>query len=655
MSTEQFTSGTPFVPGEKRTSRWLPALLIPILATLTTAGCKVGPDYCGAPAPLNTRWIDADVDPRICGQPEDTSQWWNKFNDPTLTSLIRAVETQNPSLRGAAFRIQAARSARGIAAGSLFPQSQTASGNYTRLNNSQTVRVPPPIADFDNWGLTVFDAQWELDFWGKFRRNIEAAEGDLQASIASYDDILVSLQAEVAAAYIQLRTLQYRLQLAEGNVSVQEGSFDIADAQFKNGAVSELDVTQARQSLAQTNAAIPTLEAGIRSSKNALCVLIGTTPGELDGMLDAPAGIPVPPESICVGVPSELLQRRPDIRAAWHAAAAQSASIGVAITDLYPSFIIAGDIGYQSANLSNLFNTRSVVGAAGPAFNWKILNYGRIKNNIRLQEDLLQSDLATYQQTVLSAYQEVEDGLIRFSRTQAQIDQLEIAAADAKKSVDIALSQYQNGAIDFNRVFTLQLNLAAQQDALAASQGELATQLVAVYKALGGGWRARTTGYSMPAAPMPMRAVPADPVPDPVPDAGSDADDQAAPKKEPLPEPPPIDPDTVDARSSDSVTTPENVTAAETVTAPENVTAPKDVSTPDVVPASASVPVPVSATASDESKVKKFRIAAPGTTHVQPVSSSAPERPDSPRAKRRELIPRFTFLKKTAVTSKSNE
>jgi len=519
--------------GPSRPDSRVPLLAILLVSTCLTAGCKLGPDYCGAPAQIQSRWIDADVDPHVCGEPDDVIQWWNKFDDPTLTSLIATLESQNLDLRSAAFRIQAARSSLGIAVGGLFPQSQTANGAYQRLNNSQTIANVAPVVDFDNWGVSMFDAQWELDFWGRFRRNIESSEDQLQESIATYDDILVSLQGETASTYIQLRTLERRLALARANVAIQQGTLKIAEAQFKFGAVSELDVIQATQSLAQTKSSIPVFEAGIRISKNALCVLLGTTPGSLDQVLEVPTGIPPAPEIICAGVPSELLQRRPDIRAAWYAAAAQSASIGVAITDLYPSFIISGDIGYQSQNLSDLVNPKSVIGAVGPSFSWNILNYGRIRNNIRLQEDLLQSDLANYQQTVLTAYQEVENGLIEFSRGHERIEDLTVSTEQAAKSVKIATAQYENGATDFNRVYTLQLNLAQQQDSLAAAQGNIAAQVVAIYKALGGGWQARSTGYSMPAGPVPMQPNLGEPggerIPLPPPPEEPDAaNDQAA-------------------------------------------------------------------------------------------------------------------------------
>lgn len=578
------------------------------IACITT-GCKVGPDYCSAPAPIHQRWIDADVDPHVCGQPDDFTQWWNKFNDPTLTQLIASLEQQNFDLRGAAWRIQAARSSRGIAAGSLFPQAQTANGNFTRSNTS--------TANFDNWGLTMFDAQWELDFWGKFRRNIEGAEGDLQASIATYDDILVSLQGETAAAYIQLRTLRRRRELATNNVKIQEGLLNIVEVQFKNGAVTQLDVTQAKQSLAQTRSLIPPLEAGIRSSKNALCVLLGTTPGQLDHMLDTSGRIPIAPETICAGVPAELLQRRPDIRAAWHSAAAQSASIGVAITDLYPSFIIAGDIGYQSENLSSLFTSRNVVGAVGPSFSWKILNFGRIKNNIRLQEDLLQSNIASYQQTVLTAYQEVENGLINFAKTHDEIAELEVAEQNAIESVKLARIQYENGAIDFNRVFTLALALVTQQDSLAAAKGDLATQAVAVYKGLGGGWQARNSGYSTPGEPFPMEVI--------APDAEgangeNEAADNAAPK-EALPEPPGEDP---------AAQMPEDGAAAK----------------PDAIQAGKKTATEISWQSSEVMDLEQPSNAVQTSQQLEPMLGTPPEMRQDHRTPKRELIPRLIFWKK---------
>ena len=591
---------------QTRSNSSLPFMTILVVTTTLVAGCKVGPDYCSAPAPVQQRWIDADVDPRVCGQPEDVTQWWNRFNDPTLTKLISSLEQQNFDLRGAAWRIQAARSSRGIAAGSLFPQAQTANGNFTRVNNSQTVAAPLPVASYDNWGVTMFDAQWELDFWGKFRRNIEGAEADVQASIATYDDILVSLQGETAATYIQLRTLQQRLKFAVGNVKIQEGLLGIAESRLRNGADFNLDVTQATQNLAQTRALIPQFDAGIRTTRNSLCVLLGTTPGQLDHLLDESGTIPVAPDIICAGVPAELLQRRPDIRAAWHRAAAQSASIGVAITDLYPSFIIAGDIGYQSQNLSGLFTPRSVVGAVGPAFSWKILNYGRIKNNIRLQEDLLQSNLANYQQTVLIAYQEVENGLISFARTHDEIDQLEIATQNALESLKLVRLRYVEGVEGFNRVSTLALDLVGQQDDLAVTQGNLATQVVSVYKALGGGWQARNTGYSIPAEPAPMQVIP-----------------QQEPAKEPLPDPP--------AEEAPAAAVPADGEAPKPVPeanpdAKDNA-AGIDFQSPDVVDLNSL---------SDIVQVDA----------VKPLLGTAPEMPQDHRTPMRQWIPRLAFWSK---------
>ena len=460
-------------------------------------GFKVGPEYCKPAAPVATDWIDAD-DERINSSPAEASSWWSVFGDPVLTDLVQRAYAQNLTLREAGMRVLEARARRGVAVGSLFPQGQS-NGSYTRNQLSETTAnfnpgvpalgIPGLKRTFDEWALTG-DLFWEVDFWGRFRRGVEAADADLDASVENYDDVLVCLIAEVAATYTNIRTLQQRLEYARENVEIQQGSLEITEVQFRNGAVTEVDVQQARLSLTRTEALIPDLKAGLRLQNNLLCFLLGEPPRDLQPELGT-GEIPTVPVNVALGIPCELLRRRPDVRRAERTAAAQSARIGVAVSDLYPHFSIRGSIGYQSEKFSRLFISDSNTGFISPGFSWDVLNYGRFKNNIRVQEAAFQAFALAYQNTVLRANKEVEDGVTRFLNAQDQTLVLSESVAAAERALDLTLTQYRQGAVDFNRVFTIQDTRVDQQDAYAASQGNIALGLIAVYKALGGGWEIR--------------------------------------------------------------------------------------------------------------------------------------------------------------------
>ena len=383
-----------------------------------------------------------------------------------------------------------ARAQLGIAVGNFFPQVQEATGSFSRNQLSRNIATPLPIRRFDLW-TTGFDAAWELDFWGRFQRGIEAAEAELDASIYNYDDVLVCLLAEVAATYVEIRAFELRLQYAEANVENQRGSLQLAESRFEGGATSELDVTQARGNLAQTESLIPVLQVGLRQAKNRLAILLGTPPRDLQQELGNPMPIPTAPSEVAVGIPAELLRRRPDIRRAERETAAQSARIGIAVTDLYPHFTLAGAISVEAGNLSRLFTDTSATAFVGPSFRWDILNYGRIVNNVRVQDARFEQLAVTYENTVLEAAQEVEDALVAFLRSQEEVRFLEQSAEAAERSVELALVQYTEGLIDFDRVFNLQGFLVVQQDQLAARTAEIALNLIGVYKAMGGGWQIR--------------------------------------------------------------------------------------------------------------------------------------------------------------------
>ena len=455
-------------------------------------GCKVGPNYGRPPAPVSPGWIDA-ADVRVRTQSDDLTQWWTVFKDPVLNSLICNAYQQNLTLRQAGMRVLQARAQQRIAVGEFFPQRQDMTGAYTRNAESKEVANRNVSKQFfDQWDLG-FNLAWELDFWGRFRRAIEAANANLDSSVEEYDDVLVTLLGDVATNYVQLRTLEQKLQYARANVVLQRETLEIVEARFKAGTTTKLDVVQARSTLEQTEALIPDLLIQLRTTNNQLCTLLGIPPEELSAKLGAGA-IPVAPIDVAVGIPADLLRRRPDVRRAERQAAAQSALVGVAESEFYPHISIIGSFGYSAQQLNDLFQPSAMEGFIGPSFQWNILNYGRIVNNVRLQDARLQELIAAYQAQVLSAGQEVEDGLVTFLRAQQRTEYQAASVIDAEEAVKIAIDQYRAGTVDFTRVTQLQQSLVLLQDTLAQARGEIALGLIDVYRALGGGWQIRCTG-----------------------------------------------------------------------------------------------------------------------------------------------------------------
>jgi NodT family efflux transporter outer membrane factor (OMF) lipoprotein len=466
-------------------------------------GFKVGPNYQRPDAPVAPEWIDAS-DARLRKEPDDLVHWWSVFNDPVLNALVCDAYRQNLTLREAGFRVLQARAQLGITRGELFPQYQALSGGFLQKAVSIEVanRSATPQRFFGTWGYD-FSVSWELDFWGRYRRAVEAADARLDASVADYDDVLVTLLGDIATNYVQLRTQEQQLKYLLANVKLQRDTLAIAQAQFKGGQVSELDPDQAQSNLSQTEADVPQLEIAIRQTANRLCVLLGIPPEKLQERL-GPGEIPNAPPDVAVGTPADLLRRRPDVRRAERAAAAQAAEIGVAEADFYPAISIAGTIGAGAQDLSHLFVSKAMSGSIGPSVQWNVLNYGRILNNVLLQEAKFHESVARYQQTVLSANAEVENGLIMFIKAHQRVKALAESVRAAEKAVKVAVVQYSNGLIDFNRVALLQENLVTQQSQLAAARGEIALGLVLTYKAMGGGWEIRKVGCEVPTMSQPL-------------------------------------------------------------------------------------------------------------------------------------------------------
>jgi NodT family efflux transporter outer membrane factor (OMF) lipoprotein len=473
------------------------ALLLGMIAVL--GGCAVGPDFVKPETKVNENWSEK-ADPRIATQSAVDSQWWKTFNDPKLDQLIQMACQQNLPLQISGLRILEARARLGIAVGGQYPQMEiNGSAGETGLSKNMPNGAG---SDRDYWNYqTGFDASWELDFWGKFRRDIEAAQANLVGSMADYDSALVTLTGEVARTYTVIRTYEVLIDLANENAKLQEEGLRIAKARFDNGATSELDVTQATTLLESTRATIPKLQASLQQAQNALSTLLGQTTGDIQKLLEGSRAIPAAQPKVGVSVPAELLRRRPDIRSAELYAMSQSARIGVAKADLYPSFSLFGSVGFQSsrdggvrsnnAQFHNLFDSDSLTYSFGPGFNWPIFNFGRIENNVRVQDAKFQQLLINYQDTVLKAAQEVEDSMTGFLRAQEATAFDQKAVNAARRSAEIAMTQYKEGAVDYQRVIDVQRSLLQEENSLAQTQSSIATNLIALYKALGGGWELR--------------------------------------------------------------------------------------------------------------------------------------------------------------------
>ncbi len=479
-------------PRVVRTTTSLMALMAAVAATMLN-GCMVGPNYTPPRAPIAETYRDPGADSvQRQKAPPELAEWWKVFEDPILNDLVQTAIKQNPTLQSAAVRVLEAQARVGIAYGLLFPQDQAAFGGYTRnrLSLNQANTLPGIERNFSNWQLGAA-ASWELDVWGKYRRGIESAKAEVLSSFASYDDAVVTLVSTVAAEYISIRILEQRLAVARSNVDVQKRGLDLADSRFKGGTATELDVKQAMTLLRGTESLIPEFQAAIIQGQNRLCVLLGMPPKALNEMLGAQKEIPRVPTSVAVGIPADLLRRRPDIRRIEGQLAAQSARIGIAETDLYPSFSLVGDISVAAEDFGDLFKGRSVQAFGGPTFRWAILNYGRIENNVRVEDARFQALVGVYESAVLNAQAEVENAVAGYVGAQRQAALLDEAVAAAKRAVELADAQYKGGTADYTRVLTAQQSLQNEQDRLASIRGAVALNLVSLYRSMGGGWEIR--------------------------------------------------------------------------------------------------------------------------------------------------------------------
>jgi NodT family efflux transporter outer membrane factor (OMF) lipoprotein len=473
---------------------------------LCCAGCLVGPDFSSPSAPVAEKWLESD-NPSVDTRNQEYRDWWIVFHDPVLNRLIEIAYNQNLTLVDAGTRVLEARAQLGAAIGEFYPQLQQGNGSvtYIRPSHANTTEFPVNVIhNFwrDSLGLTV---NWELDFWGKFRRAIESADASYLASIANYDYVLATLLGDVATTYIGIRTLQTQIDITRENIVKQKKALAIATAKYQGGTATKLDVYQAENVLGQTESMIPQLTIQLNQGFNALAVLLGMPPQPMAPLLRGSSGIPVPPKTVAVGIPADLVRRRPDIRAAELAAMAQSAQIGITEANLYPAFSLTGVFGTSASTvgqskLKRVFEGSGIGFAFGPSFQWNILNYGQITNQVRVEDAALQTLLVDYQNTVLKAQQEVENGLTSFLQGRDQVDYLRQSVAAADAALGIAFLQYNLGTRDFTTVLTAEQNLYTAQNDLAMAEGGVSTGLASVYRALGGGWQIRADNEFVPAA-----------------------------------------------------------------------------------------------------------------------------------------------------------
>ncbi|MCA8879330.1 MAG: efflux transporter outer membrane subunit [Rhodobacteraceae bacterium] len=474
------------------------------------AGCAmVGPNFTAPKTPEVKAWMAAntpspDSATGLTTRSAPVTDWWRTFNDKTLDALIAEAYAQNLTLQMAGSRVLQARAQLGIAAGELFPQSQSVGASASRTKVSENLQFVSDIERFVDLDTTFdtrqigFDATWEIDVWGGIRRNVQSAEANLVAQVANYDDALVTLTGDVAAVYINIRAIQEALVITRQNVKLQEDALKLTELRFQNGVTTDLDVQQATALLNDTRATIPALESDEQQAKNALAVLLAVPPEQMNVRLGNTARIPVSRVKVGVGIPAELLRRRPDVRAAEMEAAAQSAQIGVAIAQLYPQFGLAGDIGWQASGGRSLFSAQSVAGSLTPGVRWNVLNYGRLKNNVRAQDAAFQGLVANYQNTVLAAYAEVENAMVAYAGARRQVAYLSDSVTAAKKAADIAMSQYSDGIADYQRVLDAQRMALGAEAKLVQARSAVSENLVALYKALGGGWQIRAGREFLP-------------------------------------------------------------------------------------------------------------------------------------------------------------
>jgi len=477
-----------------------PAAWPGILLSLLAAGCTVGPNYRRPETPVPQTW--AQDSNGLTAEPVNAAQWWTLFDDMQLDSLVDRAVRSNKDLRLAEARIRQARAQRRVTASSGLP-TLNATGSYSRIKRSSafsssfgagtTGGTSGFFGGAGSGGLDLFqtglDASWEIDVFGGVRRSVEAANANIAASQENLNDVLVTLLGEVATNYFEVRGNQRRIEIARQNIETQRQTVELARGKFKAGLGSRLEVVQAEALLATTESQIPALDTAVKQSIHQLGVLLGSEPGALLQELSPPKAMPPAPPGVPIGLPSDLLRRRPDIRRAERQLAAATAQIGVAVADLFPKLSLTGSGGYQSTKASEFIRPGSQFWSYGPGLTLPLFSGGRIRGNIQVQNALQEQALITYESTVLTALQDVENAIVAYADTQAACDALARAVDANRQAAQISHDLYQKGLTDFLNVLQSEGALYQVEDRLVQNEQQTLTALVALFKALGGGWQ----------------------------------------------------------------------------------------------------------------------------------------------------------------------
>jgi NodT family efflux transporter outer membrane factor (OMF) lipoprotein len=466
------------------------------------SGCAtVGPEYLAPESPLGPSWYQAEQ-LGYATSPEQQARWWHALDDPVLDHLIEMAHAQNNNLKIAGLRVLESRAQLGIAIGSKYPQVQVAAGDASAVQASKNAaNTAAGDLSFRQFSLGL-GASWEIDFWGRFRRGIEAADAAFLASVAGYDQAMILLTAQVCRTYLAIRTLEEQLAITRRNIAIQQRSFDIVNVRYENGSTSELDVLQARTLLLSTQASVPGIETDLHQARHALANLLGLAPADVGEFIAADEEIPALPQAISVGMPADLLRQRPDVRQAEYLAMAQNAAVGLAEADLYPSFSLRGSLGLAASGATNttrsgesglgqLFEADSLTYSVGPSFVWPFLNYDRLRNNIRVQDARLQQALIAYRETVIRAAREVEDAMVALDGAIRQDELLRETVANALRSAEVAQLRFNEGFSDYQRLLDAQQALFNQQSRYVANKSAMIGNFISIYLALGGGWQLR--------------------------------------------------------------------------------------------------------------------------------------------------------------------
>ena len=463
-----------------------------VMAVTVLGGCAaVGPDYVEPELAVPDAWHMQIVDQVSRGPDAALQSWWTVFDDPVLNEMIDRARRGNLDLQTAVSRVNVARASLAITSGARLP-TVDATGQTSRTMQSDDgwLAQVAPDNGFSSQNLyeVGLDASWEIDLFGRIRRSIESSRAQYESTVEAERDVMVTLFAEVALTYIDVRQFQNRIAFANGNIAVQKEALELASERYRTGLASQLDVVQAQATLGMTEAALPDLETAKNQALYRLAVLLGEQAGSLQGEFAATMPIPTPVGRITLGLPVDMVRQRPDIRAAERRLAAQTAQIGVATAALYPDFSLSGFIGLQTRSIDDLFSNNSEMWGVSLPVNWNLYDGGRVRSNIELQKELTEQRLLDYRQSVLKALEELEGALVAYNNEHEKLAALRRATAATLDGVRLALMQYDTGLSDYNNVMTMQRDLFQLQERLAASEAQLDFQLIALYKAVGGGW-----------------------------------------------------------------------------------------------------------------------------------------------------------------------